>query len=388
LRKHGRRSVLKGVTVALGVTATTVATVTGVTAAAGWVVAGTTSTRSKLQLAMPVGPVLASADDMTTGSIRRVASAPLPDYRNLVPHLKADTGITMPSTTTSVEKNHHARVQVASLDEGSGAATLSERFGDMLFAAPVATAIPMPLKQFKQRDVSVPLSSRHSKERDEPVPLPVARPRLAYASPDLDVLSVAPATKAPQPPSPTVVVTPDPVGVRTAVYDIEAHTVYLPSGKKLEAHSGLGDWMDDPSSMRRRMRGVTPPNTYQLTLREAMFHGVQAIRLNPVDEDKMFGRDGILAHTYMLGPNGQSNGCVSFRDYAAFLRAFRNGEVSRMLVVERGGNTRAAQLHGRAADKYAFDASSPEPIFSRRRPVRDDETQRADAGPPQRMNIW
>jgi hypothetical protein len=191
----------------------------------------------------------------------------------------------------------------------------------------------------------------------------------------------------PQPPAPTVVVTPDPAGVRTAVYDIEAHTVYLPSGKKLEAHSGLGDWMDDPSSMRKRMRGVTPPNTYELTLREAMFHGVQAIRLNPVDEDKMFGRDGILAHTYMLGPNGQSNGCVSFRDYAAFLRAFRNGEVNRMLVVERGGNVRAAQLHGRAADKYAFDASSPEPIFGRRRSVRDYETQRADAG-PQRMDVW
>jgi hypothetical protein len=118
-----------------------------------------------------------------------------------------------------------------------------------------------------------------------------------------------------------------------------------------------------------------------------MFHGVQAIRLNPVDEDKMFGRDGILAHTYMLGPNGQSNGCVSFRDYAAFLRAFRNGEVNRMLVVERGGNVRAAQLHGRAADKYAFDASSPEPIFGRRRSVRDYETQRADAG-PQRMDVW
>ena len=36
----------------------------------------------------------------------------------------------------------------------------------------------------------------------------------------------------------------------------------------------------------------------------------------------MFGRDGILAHSYMLGPNGQSNGCLSFRDYPKFLRAF------------------------------------------------------------------
>jgi hypothetical protein len=52
------------------------------------------------------------------------------------------------------------------------------------------------------------------------------------------------------------------------------------------------------------------------------FHGVRAIRLNPVDESKMFGRDGILAHTYMLGPNDQSNGCVSFSNNNAFLTAY------------------------------------------------------------------
>jgi hypothetical protein len=35
----------------------------------------------------------------------------------------------------------------------------------------------------------------------------------------------------------------------------------------------------------------------------------------------------------MLGPNGDSNGCVSFKDYDAFLRAFQNGEVKRLAVV-------------------------------------------------------
>ena len=54
----------------------------------------------------------------------------------------------------------------------------------------------------------------------------------------------------------------------------------------------------------------------------------------PVDDSKMFGRDGMLAHTYMLGPNGQSNGCVSFSDYNAFLNAFLRGEVDRLVVVE------------------------------------------------------
>jgi hypothetical protein len=36
----------------------------------------------------------------------------------------------------------------------------------------------------------------------------------------------------------------------------------------------------------------------------------------------------------MLGPNGQSNGCVSFSDYPAFLDAYLKGEVDRLVVVE------------------------------------------------------
>src|SRR5205085_1923527 len=71
-----------------------------------------------------------------------------------------------------------------------------------------------------------------------------------------------------------------------------------------------------------------------LTLRERPFHGVRAIRLNPLDGSRMHGRAGILAHSYMLGPSGQSNGCVSFSDYPAFLNAFLRGDVNRLVVVE------------------------------------------------------
>jgi hypothetical protein len=128
------------------------------------------------------------------------------------------------------------------------------------------------------------------------------------------------------------------VDSRTAIYDIVAHTVYLPNGQRLEAHSGLGDQLDDPRYVNAKGRGPTPPNVYDLTLREELFHGVRAVRLIPVDDGKMFGRDGILAHTYMLGPNGQSNGCVSFSDYPTFLNAFLSGEVNRLVVVEHLAN--------------------------------------------------
>jgi hypothetical protein len=121
----------------------------------------------------------------------------------------------------------------------------------------------------------------------------------------------------------------------TAVYDITAHKVYLPDGTALEAHSGLGALLDDPRHADVKMRGVTPPTVYDLQPREALFHGVEALRLIPEDEDKALGRDGLLAHSYMLGPNGDSNGCVSFKDYGAFLQAYKNHEITRLAVVAR-----------------------------------------------------
>ena len=146
---------------------------------------------------------------------------------------------------------------------------------------------------------------------------------------------------------------------KTAVYDISARTVFLPNGKKLEAHSGLGDKMDDPRFANVRMRGVTPPNVYDLKLREALFHGVRAIRLTPVNENAMFGRDGILAHTYMLGPNGQSNGCVSFKNYDKFLQAFLRGEVDRLVVVPNLGNTPYHVVSARHRRDYKYAANTP-----------------------------
>lgn len=80
---------------------------------------------------------------------------------------------------------------------------------------------------------------------------------------------------------------------------------------------------------------------------------MRAIRLNPVGGSAaIHGRDGILAHTYMLGPSGASNGCVVFRDYSRFLQAFLRGEVRRLVVVAggRGGvvPSFAENLFGRA----------------------------------------
>jgi hypothetical protein len=119
----------------------------------------------------------------------------------------------------------------------------------------------------------------------------------------------------------------------TAVYDISARVVYMPNGAKLEAHSGFGSLMDDPGHVSERHVGATPPNVYDLKPRERLFHGVQALRMIPVDNKGLFGRSGFLTHSYMMGPNGDSNGCVSFKNYENFLKAFQNGEIKRLVVV-------------------------------------------------------
>jgi hypothetical protein len=125
---------------------------------------------------------------------------------------------------------------------------------------------------------------------------------------------------------------------QTAVYDISAHAVYLPNGMKLEAHSGMGSLMDDPEHVHEPMVGATPPAVYDLKPRERLFHGVRALRMIPVDSNATLGRVGLLTHSYMLGPNGDSNGCVSFKNYDRFLQAYNNGEVTRLVVVPSLGD--------------------------------------------------
>ena len=119
----------------------------------------------------------------------------------------------------------------------------------------------------------------------------------------------------------------------TAVYDISAHAVYMPNGSKLEAHSGYGRLMDDPEHVSEHMVGATPPAVYELKPRERLFHGVEALRMLPVEGGDTLGRSGLLAHSYMLGPNGDSNGCVSIRNYESFLQSYKNGEIKRLVVV-------------------------------------------------------
>lgn len=158
--------------------------------------------------------------------------------------------------------------------------------------------------------------------------------QLAYAAPQDDLIDRSRGFRL----SPKLPPAAASMATKTAVYDIRARTVYMPNGEKLEANSGLGDKMNDLRFVHVRMQGPTPPHVYDLTEREALFHGVRAIRMHPVGgPGKIFGRTGLLVHSYLLGPRGDSNGCVSVQDYDRFLQAFLRGEVKRLIVVGGDG---------------------------------------------------
>ena len=237
--------------------------------------------------------------------------------------------------------------------------------------APTAHAKAPPAPRIEQIPLPHPAPARPeavAERQTQPAPQAEPAPPVPVAAPKVAAPQVVAPAPAPEPAPPKIAALPraetkQPTTVdgRTAVYDISASTVYMPNGARLEAHSGIGEKMDNPRYIHVRMRGPTPPNVYKLTMREQLFHGVRAIRLNPMDERKMFGRDGMLAHTYMLGPSGQSNGCVSFRDYDKFLRAFLDGEVDRLVVVDslNGAPPVHVARAGRAPSASIFASSEP-----------------------------
>jgi hypothetical protein len=209
-------------------------------------------------------------------------------------------------------------------------------------AAPLDAPLP-PKREVASVDDSAPLPPARPTEfakLESPAPAASDKafgPALAYAAPDTALATPAAPAKtsifsifSPQPTRPAG------YDDHTAVYDISARVLYMPDGVKIEAHSGLGEYMDDPNHVDEHLRGATPPDLYDLQPRESLFHGIAAIRLVPVGGDAaVYGREGLLAHPFMMGDNGDSNGCVSIKDYDAFLKAFEDGKVTRLAVVAK-----------------------------------------------------
>lgn len=184
--------------------------------------------------------------------------------------------------------------------------------------------IPVPGRRPANKAVdAIAAITNRERDRDETESRPVA-----FARPENPVRSrtVSPSLSEP----------------KTAVYDVTNAVVHMPDGSQLEAHSGIGGMRDNPKFFHVKMTGPTPPGFYRLSMREALFHGVAAMRLTPVDGKNPLNRDGLLAHSYLLRRPGDSHGCVVFADYKRFLKAFRDGKITHIRIVAGNGVTLAS----------------------------------------------
>jgi hypothetical protein len=282
--------------------------------------------------------IVVTAPQVTLVATRPAASAPTADAPPARPAPPKPAAAARPATRAHASLLIAPRMDVALF--GKTTILPPTRFATGTVAAPrpepqvARSAMPVPLPTPRPTDLGLALPKNPTldalarRRSDDPFEKLFGKREpsvaLGYAPTDGDVFDGKgkPGTKLP------------PNDGLTAIYDIKARTVYLPDGTKLEAHSGLGPKMDDPRYAHVRMHGVTPPHVYDLAPREALFHGVEALRMHPVGgAGAIYGRAGILTHSYLLGPNGDSNGCVSFKDYDAFLRAYKAGKVKRMVVV-------------------------------------------------------
>ncbi len=203
--------------------------------------------------------------------------------------------------------------------------------GPLPVRRPVAVASLAPAAAAKPARPAKPVVAEQ-----EEAPAPQA---LAFARPDNPVKSIGRSVPWPD------------RGTKIAVYDISNGVVHMPNGEKLEAHSGIGEMRDNPKFTHVKMRGPTPPGTYKLSMREKLFHGVAAIRLNPIDGVAPKGRTGLLAHSYLLARKGDSHGCVAFANYDRFLKAFRRGEITHMVIVERHDGRKPTLAVAKGDDK-------------------------------------
>jgi Protein of unknown function (DUF2778) len=350
-----RRKLLGGVALGLGAVAAVAVVGGAATMAAAWLLSSSLSSNANLR---PAGVVALEAAELPRPHRTLTETAGLVG----VPH-------------SIYEAPEAAVAELAPAEIPAKAPTLTPP------SLPPASVRQAPPKRVTERAIEIPLPpSRPSAAPQTPPKQEIARAPVPAPEPRTPAVPMqAPAAPAPAPapsPAPATASTsnsitdflkrmtprfaynnpdvhPTAPDSHTAVYDIVAHTVYMPDGERLEAHSGLGNRMDDPHYVNERGKGATPPNVYDLTLRGERFHGVQAIRLNPVSDSKMYGRGGILAHTYMLGPSGQSFGCVSFRDYQKFLQAYLRGEVTRLVVIPRY-ESGPVEAHARREDDKPF----------------------------------
>ena len=164
---------------------------------------------------------------------------------------------------------------------------------------------------------------------------------LAYAPQDNDIRTIATAT------------TPAPGSLRSATARPSTVSRRKPSTCRMASN-----WKRIPGSARcstihatctKRCAGVRRRIPRADDAREAVPR-CPGDKAQPVEPARFRPRRASGA-TYMLGPRGDFNGCVSIKDYRRFLAAFKRGEITQLVVVARMPSSRRFSPPGKRAAK-------------------------------------
>lgn len=124
-------------------------------------------------------------------------------------------------------------------------------------------------------------------------------------------------------------------------HDAQGRRVILATGLL----SGRGEGLNNPSQQYVRNVGVAPEGAYRLSHHERAFTVASIgrnVRMTPLEESQMRGRDGILMHQGGRLASGQmgSHGCITFATNAqrdAVFEYIRRNNITHMWVFD-GGN--------------------------------------------------
>jgi len=205
-----------------------------------------------------------------------VPSAPQPPANRL-----SDSANGMPLPPARPAESVHIQVQHEAAARPATPAAAAAPPAPKPATVTLASAAPSPFNLFQKGFMASDMPQPFQRPAAAPAPQAPAPREIASPAPPArpapqQVAAVNPATTAPPNANllPKLSVAPQVrdywlslpgADSHTAIYDIVSHTVYLPDGEKLEAHSGLGNRLDDPRFASEKARGPTPPNAYDLT---------------------------------------------------------------------------------------------------------------------------
>lgn len=134
--------------------------------------------------------------------------------------------------------------------------------------------------------------------------------------------------------------------------------------------SGRGDGLNNPEKQYEKNRGVTPEGGYNLSFGHSNRAGIgKYVRMDPIDNSQMRGRDGILMHHGSLASGERGSlGCITFKTPQQRDQIFdyiRRNNIGKMWVFDSGNHNRLTTFYSQRPAEAHYERAGPLPPLPR-----------------------